>query len=55
MKDTSSFDDRLLEEMFELSSAKEQLKKDEEKEKAHLAKDQERETTLRDLATQFQG
>jgi len=53
LKDTSSFDDRLLEEMFELSTAKEQLKRDEEREKQNLKDYEDREKTLRDLSTQF--
>jgi len=53
LKDTSSFDDKSLEEMFELRVAKEKLKRDEEREKQAQQSFQEKETVLRDLATQF--
>jgi len=53
LKDTSSFDDRLMEEIFELSKAKEQFKIDEEKEKGILASYSEKEIQLRDLTTSF--
>jgi len=53
LRDTSSFDDKFLEEMFELTTAKERLKKDEEIEKANQLNYQEKESVLRDLGTQF--
>eukprot|EP01114_Cavostelium_apophysatum_P004905 TRINITY_DN1536_c0_g1_i1.p1 TRINITY_DN1536_c0_g1~~TRINITY_DN1536_c0_g1_i1.p1 ORF type:complete len:422 (-),score=162.34 TRINITY_DN1536_c0_g1_i1:86-1351(-) len=53
LRDTSSFDDKLLEEMFELSTAKEKLKKDEERERTNERGHHEKETVLRDLSTQF--
>jgi len=53
LKDISAFEDKLLEEIFELKKAKEELKLEEEKEKAELQSLQEKEVQLRDLSTQF--
>jgi len=53
LKDISAFEDKLLEEIFELKKAKEELKLEEENEKAELANFQEKEVQLRDLSTQF--
>jgi len=53
LKDTSSFDEKLMEEMFELKMVKEQLKQQEEREKHNLQSFQEREVNLRDLSAQF--
>jgi len=53
LKEVSSFDDKLVEDMFELHKSKEQLRVEEDIEKTTLASLTQKETELRDLTSQF--
>jgi len=53
LSDISSFDDKLMEEMFDLTKVKQDLKTEEAKETLNMKNYQEKEFSLRDLATQF--
>jgi len=53
LKQISSFEDKLFEEIFELKKTKEDLALAEQKVNLGLQAYQEKETQLRDLATQF--
>jgi len=53
LKEISAFEDKLLEEIFELKKAKEELKAEEEKERMDIQSFQDKELQLRDLSTQF--
>jgi len=53
LKEVSSFDDKLVEDMFELQKSKETLRDEEEVEKLNLNNLTQKETELRDLTSQF--
>lgn len=53
MKEVSSFDDKVMEEMFDLQKSREQLKIEEEIETNNINNYQQKENELRDLTSQF--
>jgi len=53
LKQVSSFDDKMMEDMFELQKSKEQLREEEETEKGITNNLTQKETELRELTSQF--
>jgi uncharacterized linocin/CFP29 family protein len=53
LKEVSSFEDKLIEEMFELKSVKEFLKKEEQLQQSNLSSHEAEEKQLRDLLQSF--
>lgn len=53
LKHVSSFDDKLMEQVFDLHKEKERLRKEEDREREEGKRLQDKENQLRDLGTQF--